>query len=92
MRRPARIVLRFIALAAPVAALAVLFATGPGPSGPYVSALSNVGLGSLIQAAPRCHSRCNSLAQTCVAAHCGQPNCGIRCAIVGSTCSTVVCP
>ncbi len=83
MRRPARIALRFIALTTLVIALAMVFAPSPASKSPYLSALSNVGLGTPALAGS-CGTRCDSTTNTCAEA----PGQHAKCVFVGSTCIT----
>jgi hypothetical protein len=91
MRRSATIALRFVVLATLVIGLAALFAPAPRTNSPYLSALSDVGLGTPAMA-KLCHSKCNPLTNTCVDAHCGLKDCDVLCVFSGSTCSTQTCP
>ncbi len=84
MRRPMRIALRFIALAAFVIALAMVFAPSPAVNSPYLSALSTVGLGDSALAGPCLREICSTtLPFTCVSgrplSHCVVSNGGSSC-------------
>jgi len=68
MRRPVTIALRFVLIVATVTALAVVLAPAPTSKSPYLSALSDVGLGTAALAKPCANTACTTtLPPRCVA-------------------------
>jgi hypothetical protein len=82
MKRVSRLALRLLFLVAVATAVTMLYAPASGSNSPYMSALSDVTLGTQVQAAPCRHTRCNPLYNTCfpaVAATCIVPKKGTIC-------------